>query len=686
MGTTAQKLEYLGTTKSQLKDMINYGLPTDEQITSSTTFRNYVKSIFKAFLESLNNPDTLFTNLPKKNGTGTQITLNDTANAPMRIELGSSALEQETTTGKNLFNYIDNLRDDYRGLTSVINADGSITTTGIPLYNYTSIIAYDITSFLENGQTYTLSQKTLQKLYLQINITDNGGGATQYVSLNNSTSATFTADTDNKTYVLNLQTSTTTNWGDSSLTITNFYQLEKGNTATSFEKYTGGIPAPNPSFPQDIHTISGSNTIKVFSKQLFDKDSPNIVNGYLNANGTISSNNSYRVSDYIDVGNYSEITISGNAGDSEVYCFYKEDKTLNGANSMGSNTSKTISIPSGTKYIRTIIKASALDTYMVESGTIATTYEPYTSQEADIDLDTIEYCKIGNYEDEFIRTSGKNLFDKDNANILNNTLLNGTNGTISTFNGCKSLYIPIESSTTYTISKILSARFIVGTCSSTPATNVVCDVYSGNNTATSITITSGANDKYLVVFYYLSGTDTLTDTAIINSIMINEGSTALPYEPYGNGEWYIKKNIGKVVLDGSENWTYYAPALVFFTDAYNDLFATGVQQSSDIYSNYYIAGTYGTTNNSILINDIGRIHLRNDDLTSIAELKTWLNTHNTKVVVRRNVVYTPITGTLAEQLEYVYQMLKSYKGQTNISQVNDDLPFELDVSALEDLE
>ena len=48
--------------------------------------------------------------------------------------------------------------------------------------------------------------------------------------------------------------------------------------------------------------------------------------------------------------------------------------------------------------------------------------------------------------------------------------------------------------------------------------------------------------------------------------------------------------------------------------------------------------------------------------------------------------YTQITGTLAEQLEYVYQLLKSYKGVTNISQVNNDLPFELDVQAIENME
>ena len=47
--------------------------------------------------------------------------------------------------------------------------------------------------------------------------------------------------------------------------------------------------------------------------------------------------------------------------------------------------------------------------------------------------------------------------------------------------------------------------------------------------------------------------------------------------------------------------------------------------------------------------------------------------------VKSSPTYTKITGTydtLASQLEAVWRA-NSYKGQTNISQVNDDLPFNL---------
>ena len=142
----------------------------------------------------------------------------------------------EKIGNKNIVNWAKNLRTSLGGLTSVINADGSITTTGKPNYNYVSIIGLNITNLLENGKTYTLSQKTNQgtKLYLQINAKNNTTGAMSYVSLRGATSGTFTANTENISYILNLQTGTTAEWGESELSITNYYQLEQGSTVSDF--------------------------------------------------------------------------------------------------------------------------------------------------------------------------------------------------------------------------------------------------------------------------------------------------------------------------------------------------------------------------------------------------------------------------------------------------------------------
>lgn len=132
----------------------------------------------------------------------------------------------------------------------------------------------------------------------------------------------------------------------------------------------------------------------------------------------------------------------------------------------------------------------------------------------------------------------RNLFDKDHANILNNCVT-GSGLTLDTAEGCKTLYISCESSTTYTVSKIASTRFIVVTTDTTPAIGVSTSVRSIDLTGTHITITTGASAKYICVFYYYSLQDTLSEQTILDSIQIEEGSTATPYESYAKPSIYV---------------------------------------------------------------------------------------------------------------------------------------------------
>ena len=187
-------------------------------------------------------------------------------------------LKQTTTTGKNLLDYVNNIISSGNGLTSVINEDGSITTTGKPTNNYSPIInKIDITSMLEDGQTYTISQSTANnKIYVQMVIVKSDDTYVYHNSIQGSSSFTVNK-TIYKRYSIILQSNTISSWGDSPLTITNKYMLCKGtDTAdTSFEPYTGGQPSPNPNFPQKIRTISGKIKIISCGKNLFDIDNVN---------------------------------------------------------------------------------------------------------------------------------------------------------------------------------------------------------------------------------------------------------------------------------------------------------------------------------------------------------------------------------------------------------------------------
>lgn len=147
-----------------------------------------------------------------------------------------------------------------------------------------------------------------------------------------------------------------------------------------------------------------------------------------------------------------------------------------------------------------------------------------------------------------------NLFDKDNANILNGYYIHATQKKLLADSNCKVLYIPCTNNETYSISKIKSERFIIGTTSNIPKdTNTTFTNVVQNNSATKLTIQAGANDKYLVVWYYNKSVDTtITEQEILDSIKIEEGSISTPYTPHNCGSADFKvenKNLAKNMLN-----------------------------------------------------------------------------------------------------------------------------------------
>ena len=146
------------------------------------------------------------------------------------------------TVGKNLFDYKSFLSASNGGLTNVLNEDGSITTSGVLTTDYASVVYCDITSRLVSGHSYTISQKMLSpKVYMQLNIRNKETGETEYVYLSNKQKDTFVADTATNKYELIIQSAAMKNFGSENVSITNYYQLEEGTSATEFEPYESSI-------------------------------------------------------------------------------------------------------------------------------------------------------------------------------------------------------------------------------------------------------------------------------------------------------------------------------------------------------------------------------------------------------------------------------------------------------------
>ena len=99
------------------------------------------------------------------------------------------------------------------------------------------------------------------------------------------------------------------------------------------------------------------------------------------------------------------------------------------------------------------------------------------------------------------------------------------NNNANSFKGASnvnSLVIPIGGNTFYAVRKVLSTRFSLFLSEDYPASGVTITNYVGGSSSEMLSITSGADDKYLTIFYYNQSSDTLTELEIRNSIKVYE--------------------------------------------------------------------------------------------------------------------------------------------------------------------
>ena len=256
---------------------------------------------------------------------------------------------------------------------------------------------------------------------------------------------------------------------------------------------------------------------------------------------------------------------------------------------------------------------------------------------------------------------GINLFDKDNANIvtgyIGNTQFNTNN------NNAKSIYIPIKPNTQYTVSKNAGQRFVIATSPVIPTNSATFTSSVTGYTDSSLTITSGANDKYLWAWIFLNGTDTGTIDDMVNSVQIEFGNQATTYEPYNGTTFtvsfgqtvyggYIDCVTGNLVItysfktfDGSESWNKHGTIPSWFyvdnaiTDGYmnnaeNDfqICNCGLQTKyADVLSLQNGHFVYGSANK--------RFIFKNTDYTEVTDFQNWLSNNNMQVAYK---LATPI--------------------------------------------
>ncbi len=172
-------------------------------------------------------------------------------------------------------------------------------------------------------------------------------------------------------------------------------QLEAGETATSYEPYCGGIPSPSPRYPQDIQCVKAGTRVRCTGKNLIP----------INDTGEYVQQYAVDLGDYpLSPGTHTiSFFCSSTDTDSDSICVVFQRIGGNSYGKLALKTTDRISITVTDSYYVDVIYFWASNNYgasagdvghfwdiQVESGSTATTYEPYVSDEITVPCDLYE--------------------------------------------------------------------------------------------------------------------------------------------------------------------------------------------------------------------------------------------------------------------------------------------------------
>jgi len=710
--STANKLTYLNTTKSKIRNTINI---TGANLTEENTFRSYASNLESKLVDIINNgTDDLYNNFPKVEGSGSDIELNNTYSSKMPMVFNGDT-EQDSTTGKNLAydgwaeDFVSRVGDSNKA--EILNYDNRNClkfSADAGYQDYDNKYIFKI-KWEENIQ-YTFAFDLLAVtgyFNLYIEYTDGTGTFINGSQSANQWRSVAWSSEENKTIkylrVRNIS-------GYSYIDLDTF-MIYKGTEATEYEPYTGGIASPNPDYPQDIKVVTGSQNIKVQNKNFLP---------FNNQNFTISGINFYCEDGklYMNGSTTQEIS-SGNSNYKKQFAFTLPAGTYTFSLYLNQGNSSRISTQSGTTLctlIGTGTSHKATFTLNEETDCYLGIYvykQSYTNAlyNAQLELNSDATTRIGHQEQNFpITLSSKNLFDGE----LELGSYSGTGTKIDNTNLVRSKnFIPVLPNKNYKFS--LNGEGIP----------LYIQMYKSDYTFiervlrnASQTLVTTEETMYITFRTY----DETTNTSL--EIMMNEGTKILPYTPYisipielckiGNykdrifqnkknnpyydstldeNEWYLHKEIGKVVLDGSEvgwylntNYTTSSMLVAGLGVANTPNIATGtanVKSTHFKYANPTIINSFRAISRNL------GFGLDIIDFPDVDAWKNWLSSNNTTVYYQ---LATPTNTKITEEdYPVLYNQLKniekiiSYEDKTYISVTCDDednLLLDLEVSAL----
>lgn len=635
--------------------------------------------------------------------TGTDVTLNNTAAGIFNKFDILGNTEQTQYTGANILP-----QDKYRvtstvnGITYTNNGDGTFNLTGTATANTTLVIIPTGEIELEANQPYYLYSSVpydLTTFNMAVSFTENG--TLKFVRANYTYTPTSTPTNERlQFYIASGQSINQSNIK---------LMLIKGSTAPdTYEPYVGGMTSPNPLFPQPIQMVSGDNEITICGRNLFNKDTIS-ERTFLQADGTLLTGTAieYNTSDFIAVRPNTTYFKTETLSPRTKY-YDRNKQPLNTTTyqdiSIGGNAG-SFTTPNNAYYLRMTINTSTeqsnLDKVMLSLGSTRPTYEAYEGQTFPINLGVENLFNIeGRYE----TGTGITLTKNDDGSYTLNGTANGNNF----FRGV--CYLNEQHTISYT-SNVANGNVILRTRTGTPSAQTgIQDQLLVSSTEGSLVSTKQFD---FVEISIVNGT-TLNNFKIY--IQLEKGNKVSSFSPYGqtpiemasipsseyrdifienNSVWYKRKKINKRTLNGTEEWgrgsgitTRAVFSLNTFTDRMRSnsmedfvsdkFYFLGNAQSTNL--GYAMSFNVGVNSNYLYI----QVPLDVVAFGQVNDFKTWLSNHVTNVYyILEEAEDIEITNeTLIEQLEAIKNAI-SRNGQTNISQTNNDMPFVLDLSALE---
>lgn len=364
-------------------------------------------------------------------GSGSNITLNNTENGALFTSLQINGDTSQTTyNGYNLLPISSLANTTSSGITFTNNNDGSYTFNGTA----STYVTFDLFTNLsfDGNYTYVLKDTAISgfALYLQ-NSSGGAGSATTYITKNNNVTK----------IIIGIQPGTVL----SNLTVKPYVYSGNYDSSKTYEPYVGGIPSPNPSYPQDVHVVTGENTVTIKGRNLLPfpyddttKTQDGVTwtlnsDGTVTVNGTNGANNSkyfnfcYSTGMFLNAGTYT--------------ASFGSSSNVRGTIAKKSNNSTIVALQKNTSSVTFTLAEDTIITFvaalnsgdgvtnvtispMIVKGSYTSStignYEPYQSQTKTINLGTMELCKIGNYQDYIYKSSGKWYKHSDIGKVVAN--------------------------------------------------------------------------------------------------------------------------------------------------------------------------------------------------------------------------------------------------------------------------